>query len=88
MNAYKVSQDPVYLFHRARQNGRLQRLKCLLARSQNVLLELEEPMSPFIYSQRYEGLRSVSIDSIVGTLGRGKDFDRYFHPLSDRIRDR
>lgn len=88
MNVYKVSRDPVSLFHRARQNGKFQRLKCLLSRSQNILLELEEPVTRFIYSQRYEGLRSVSIDSIVGTLGRGKDFDRYFHHLSDRIRDR
>ena len=88
MNAYKVSQDPVHLFDRARQNGRLQRLKCLRSRSQNVLLDLGEPKSRFTYSQRYEGLRTVSIDSIVGTLGRGKDFDRYFHPLSDRMRDR
>lgn len=45
-------------------------------------------MSQFIYSQRYEGLRPVSIDSIVGTQGRGRDFDRYFHPRSDRTRER
>ena len=38
--------------------------------------------------ERYVGLQSIPLDSIVGTVGRGKDFDRRFQPVSSRTRPR
>jgi hypothetical protein len=34
------------------------------------------------------GLQSVALDSIVGTVGRNRDFDREFRPVSGRTRTR
>jgi hypothetical protein len=34
------------------------------------------------------GLQSISLDSIVGTVGRNRDFDRAFRPVSGRTRTR
>jgi len=38
--------------------------------------------------ERYLGLRSVPLDSIVGTVDRTREFDRRFRPLSGRVRGR
>jgi hypothetical protein len=34
------------------------------------------------------GIQTIPIDSIIGTVGRGKDFDRSFRPTSGRARTR
>jgi hypothetical protein len=39
-------------------------------------------------SERSVGLESIQLDSIVGTVGRGRDFDREFRPVSARTRTR
>ena len=39
-------------------------------------------------SERYVGLESIELDSIVGTVGRNRDFDRAFRPVSARTRTR
>ena len=38
--------------------------------------------------QRYLGLRSIPVDSIVGTAGTTRDFDRAFRPTTNRPRRR
>ena len=38
--------------------------------------------------ERSIGLQSIALDSIVGTVGRGRDFDRAFRPVSGRTRTR
>ena len=38
--------------------------------------------------ERYIGLESIELDSIVGTVGRNRDFDRAFRPVSARTRTR
>jgi len=38
--------------------------------------------------ERYVGLRVISLDSIVGTVDRMREFDRSFRPLSGRVRGR
>ncbi len=38
--------------------------------------------------ERYLGLRTVPLDSIVGTVDRAREFDRSFRPLSGRVRGR
>jgi hypothetical protein len=37
-------------------------------------------------SERDQGLQSIPLDSIVGTVDRGKEFDRHFRPTSARVR--
>jgi hypothetical protein len=39
-------------------------------------------------SERSVGLQSIQLDSIVGTVGRQRDFDREFRPVSGRTRTR
>ena len=39
-------------------------------------------------SERSIGLQSIQLDSIVGTVGRARDFDRQFRPVSGRTRTR
>jgi hypothetical protein len=34
------------------------------------------------------GIRAIPVDHIVGTVGRGGDFDRCFHPLRTKLGDR
>jgi hypothetical protein len=38
--------------------------------------------------ERYLGLRSIELDSIVGTVDRRREFDRSFRPTSSRVRGR
>src|ERR1700760_2026840 len=38
--------------------------------------------------QKSLGLQSIPLASIVGTVGRGRDFDRSFRPMSSRTRTR
>jgi hypothetical protein len=39
-------------------------------------------------SERQLGLQVIPLDSIVGTVDRGRDFDRHFRPTSARVRPR
>jgi hypothetical protein len=39
-------------------------------------------------SERRLGLNVIPLDSIVGTVDRGRDFDRHFRPTSARVRPR
>lgn len=43
---------------------------------------------PLIGNGRDGGLRTVEICKIIGSEGRTRDFDRGFHPLQDRTRER
>ena len=38
--------------------------------------------------ERYAGLETIALDSIVGTVDRTREFDRAFRPLSRRVRGR
>jgi hypothetical protein len=38
--------------------------------------------------ERRLGLQSIRLETIVGTLDRGRDFDRRFRPASNRLRPR
>lgn len=55
----------------------------------NVILPFEEVVAALGRVSEHElGLRSIELDSIVGTVDRGKDFDRSFLPRSGRVRTR
>jgi hypothetical protein len=79
-------------FQRARRRRALARLAARL-RGQpgdvNVILPFEEVVDALGYlGERRLGLRRVRLDSIVGSVGRTRDFDRSFRPTSGRVRTR
>jgi hypothetical protein len=79
-------------FQRARRRRAVARLAARL-RGQpgdvNVILPFEEVVDALGYlGERRLGLRRVRLDSIVGSVGRTRDFDRSFRPTSGRVRQR
>ena len=53
------------------------------------LLDLDETvrrLKPF--SRHYVGMRAIPVDRVVGTEGRGGDFDRGFAPRRREVSDR
>jgi hypothetical protein len=54
-----------------------------------VILPYEEVIQALGFvSERSLGLKVVPLDAIVGTVDRGRDFDRSFRPTSPRVRSR
>jgi hypothetical protein len=54
-----------------------------------VILPYEEVIEALGFKgERQLGLQVVPLDSIVGTIDRGRDFDRQFRPTSRRVRSR
>jgi hypothetical protein len=78
----------VNLFNQARWKSGMEKRRSLLLRRPCELLDLHTLPSSQVRSRCYGGLQPVSIDQICGSLGRVGDFDRRFHPRSDRLRDR
>jgi hypothetical protein len=81
-------QRTVNLFNTSRWKAIIEETKNFLFRLDHSLLDLSEFFTYQIHSHHHGGIKPVSIEKIRGTLGRSADFDRHFHPLSDRIRDR
>jgi len=55
----------------------------------HVILPFEEVVEALGYRGEHQlGLQTISLDSIVGTVGRVRDFDRRFRPTSRRTRKR
>jgi hypothetical protein len=53
------------------------------------LLRLDDvTAAPGLRSGRQLGLQTIRLDTIVGTVDSGRDFDRHFRPTSDRVRER
>jgi hypothetical protein len=53
------------------------------------LLRLDEVVGALgLRSQGYLGLRTIPLDTIVGTAGSRPDFDRHFRPTSNLVRER
>ena len=79
-------------FSRARRRATLAKLAARLRREPSdidVILPFEEVVEALgRVSERYLGLESIPLDSIVGTVGRSRDFDRSFRPTSNRTRPR
>jgi hypothetical protein len=86
------SQDAQEDFSRARRRAMLARVSDRL-RGQpsdvNVILPFEEVIEALgRVSERALGLQTIPLDSVVGTVGRTRDFDRSFRPTSNRMRPR
>ncbi|GAA1333768.1 chromosome partitioning protein ParB [Saccharothrix algeriensis] len=79
-------------FLRARRRQVLSRLAAWLRREPddvNIMLPFHEVVEALGYrGERRLGLRSVRLDSIVGSVDRTRDFDRRFRPTSARVRAR
>ena len=79
-------------FTRARRRRAIARLAARLRREPadfDYVLPFEEVVEALgRRGERYVGLQSIPLDSIVGTVGRGRDFDRGFRPTSGRTRGR
>lgn len=79
-------------YSRTRRRRALARLSARLRREPadfDVILPFEEVVAALgRRGERYVGLESVALDSIVGSVGRERDFDRGFRPTSGRTRGR
>jgi hypothetical protein len=79
-------------FSRARRRRVLDRLAARMRREPadfHVILPFEEVVQALGWrGERRLGLQTIALDSIVGTVGRERDFDRRFHPTSRRTRKR
>src|SRR5919106_358243 len=85
-------QDAQTDFSRARRRQQLARLVGRLRREPddvNVILPFDEVVQALgRRSERYLGLQTIELDSIVGTVDRTREFDRRFRPTSRRLRQR
>src|SRR5918997_1033798 len=79
-------------FSRARRRRAIDRLAARLRREPadfDLILPFEEVVAALgRRGERHIGLQSIPLDSIVGTEGRQRDFDRGFRPTSGRTRGR
>jgi hypothetical protein len=86
------AQDAQTDFSRARRRQALSRLARRLRREPDdvgVILPFDEVVEALgMRGERRLGLQSISLDSIVGTVDRSRDFDRRFRPTSRRVRRR
>jgi hypothetical protein len=86
------SADAQTDFMRARRRAIIARLAARLRGEPDdvgVILPYEEVVEALGFmSERSIGLRVVPLEAIVGTIDRGRDFDRRFRPISGRVRSR
>ena len=85
-------QDAKSDFSRARRHGVLGRLANRLRREPgdvDLILPFEEVIEALgNRGERSLGVQTIPLDSIVGSVDRTREFDRSFHPTSQRVRDR
>ncbi len=84
--------DAQHDFLRARRRAAAARLIARLRGEPDdvgVILPYEEVVEALGFvSERALGLQVVALDGILGTVDRGRDFDRRFRPTSGRVRSR
>lgn len=84
--------DAQFDFSRARRRRVLSQLTNRLRGEPsdfNVILPFEEVVEALgRRGERQVGLETIDLDSIVGTVDRGREFDRRFLPTSGRVRSR
>ena len=85
------SADAQSDFSRARRRRALAQLSARLRRADDVnhILPFEEVVRALGRTgERRLGEHTIALDSIVGTVDRGREFDRAFRPTSPRVRER
>jgi hypothetical protein len=79
-------------FLRARRRQALSRLAQRLTREPddvNMILPFTEVIAAVgTEGERYLGLQTIKLDTVVGTVDSHRDFDRRFRPTSARVRER
>src|ERR1700730_4259699 len=84
--------DAQHDFLRARRRATIARLTARLRGEPDdvgLVLPYEEVVEALGFlGERSLGLQVVPLDAIVGTVDRGRDFDRSFRPTSGRVRGR
>jgi hypothetical protein len=84
--------DAQHDFLRARRRAMVGRLAARLRGEPDdvgIVLPYDEVLEALGFvSERWVGLRVVALDAIIGSVGRGRDFDRRFRPTSARVRSR
>ena len=84
--------DAQFDFGRARRRRALARISARLRLEPsdvNVILPFEEVVAALgRRGERRLGLETIPLDSIVGTVDRGREFDRRFRPTTGRVRPR
>jgi hypothetical protein len=75
-------------FQRFRQRGQLAALWAKLTGTYPYLEEFDCYAVRMQEGRRYLGLRTIPVEQITGSVGRGRDFDRRFRPLKKHLRDR
>lgn len=84
--------DASFDFSRERRRRVLSRLSSrmrLAPGDVNVILPFDEVVAALgRRGERRLGLQSIELDSIVGTVDRGREFDRDFRPTTNRVRTR
>lgn len=87
-----TSQDAQSDFSRARRRQVIRRLARRLRREPDdidLILPFDEVLAALGRTgERRLGVKSIELDSIVGTVDRSRDFDRSFRPTSHRVRQR
>ncbi len=85
-------QDAQDDFNRIRRRRALARLSARMRREPgdvDVILPFEEVLAALgRRGERRLGLQTIELSSIVGTVDRGREFDRQFRPTSSRVRIR
>jgi hypothetical protein len=84
--------DAEHDFLRIRRRQQLSRLAARLRRQPDDVSEIlpfDEVVAALGWTgERRLGLRVIDLDTIVGSVDRGRDFDRWFRPRSGRTRQR
>ena len=79
-------------FERARRRQVLARLGQRLRREPddvNLILPFDEVVAALgRRGERSLGLRTIRLESVVGTVDNSRDFDRRFRPTNGRVRER
>jgi hypothetical protein len=83
--------DAQFDFGRARRRRALSQIAARMRRDSELqaILPFDEVVRALgRRGERYLGLQTIELDSIVGTVDRGREFDRRFNPTSGRVRPR
>jgi hypothetical protein len=87
-----TQQDAEDDFSAARRRAALARIRRVLLREPDdvdEILPFDEVVSALgRVGQRHLGVQTIPVETVVGTVDRGRDFDRSFRPTSRRVRPR
>lgn len=83
------TSQAVTMFWEARQHGWLHKLWAFITRRTFRLLELEDTLrKTWLKESHYAGVKTVDIQQIRGTQGKGDAFDAEFNPIKETSRSR